>query len=284
MNADAVPRLPPQTQDNSSDIRPSFYDEIALSPSVDNPKRLVFVATPGAGKLPDELLSIRREYEKAARVASVLFERESEARKEVFLVLHVAADRGLRGRNFNIEDGQVNLANVKEIIVDAAHKIRDGLLRQYSILLVFVGLLPLAFGVAVLLTSGFGWLSKPLPGESYDPLFAWCLAAFWIPAGAAISVWGDFAFRMQAGLDYDRLLQMDPSRWRPTQRLMITIGISFIFAYLLAFNAVQVGVGGLLLNDFARKTPVLALAVGGTTGLAFAAIQDIVFRIKPTAK
>ena len=256
---------------------PSYYDEITLSPSVDNPRRLVFVATPGSPKLPEELLLLRQEYEQTARVVSVLFEDEKDARKELFLVLHVAADRGFRGGNFNIEDGRLNLLSTREIIVDAAHKARDRLLRQYTIILVLAGLLPLGLGFIVFFNKGFGFL------DPTSTLFAWILAAIWIPAGAAVCVWGDFVLRMQAGLSYDRLLSMDPSRWRPVQRLIITIGISFIFAYLLAFNAVQVGVGGLLLNDF-TKTPTLALAVGGTTGLAFAAVQDILFRIKPTTK
>ena len=103
----------------------------------------------------------------------------------------------------------------------------------------------------------------------------------WIPAGAAICVWGEFALRMQGGLAYEQLLNLDPSRWRPSQRLIITIGIAFIFAFLLAFDAVQIGVGNLLLNDFAKKTPALALAVGGITGLAFAAVRDVIFRTRP---
>jgi heme/copper-type cytochrome/quinol oxidase subunit 3 len=142
----------------------------------------------------------------------------------------------------------------------------------------------LILGVIVLLTAGFGWLNRPAVGQPYDPLFAWILAAFWIPAGAAICVWGEFALRMQAGLSYEQLLNLDPSRWRPGQRLLITVGIAFIFAFLLAFNAIQVGLGSLLLNEFATKTPPIALAVGGVTGLAFSAVQDIIYRIKPTVK
>jgi hypothetical protein len=136
----------------------------------------------------------------------------------------------------------------------------------------------------LLLTAGFGWLHRPDPNQPYDPIFAWCLAAFWIPAGAAICVWAEFALRTQAGLSYEQLLNLDPSRWRPRQRLLITVGVAFIFAFLLAFDTVQVGLGSLLLNDFVRKTLALALAVGGITGLAFAALQDIIFRIQPAVK
>jgi hypothetical protein len=152
--------------------------------------------------------------------------------------------------------------------LDYAHKVRSKRLREYTILLVVFGVIPLILGAAVLLTEGFGWLNRPGNGQPYDPLFAWILAAFWIPAGAAICVWGEFALRMQAGFSYEQLLNLDPSRWRPGQRLLITVGISFIFAFLLAYDAIQVGLGSLLLNDFAKKTPAMALEVGGITGLA----------------
>jgi hypothetical protein len=267
-----------------TDRQPIFYKEIGLAPSLDNPRRLVFIAASGAPKLPDDILLLRQDYERTARVTSILFEDEAEIRKEIFLLLHEAADRGLRGAAFSIEDGRANLVEVREAILDYAHKVRSTRLRQYTMLLAIFGVVPLILGAVLLLTGGFGWLARPGAGQPYDPLFAWILAAFWIPAGAAICVWGEFALRMQAGLSYEQLLNLDPSRWRPGQRLLITIGVSFIFAFLLAFDAVQVGLGGLLLNDFATKTPAMALAVGGITGLAFAAIQDIIFRIKPTVK
>jgi hypothetical protein len=213
-----------------------------------------------------------------------LFEDEAQRRKEIFLLLHEAADRGFRGPSFSIEDGRANLVEIRETILDYAHHIRNKRLKEYTILLMVFGLVPLILGAVVLLTGAFGWLNRPAAGGTYDPLFAWVVAAFWIPSGAAICVWGEFALRMQGGLSYEQLLNLDPSRWQPGQRLLITVGISFILAFLLAFDAIQVGLGSLLLNDFAKKTPAMALAVGGVTGLAFAAVQDIIFRIKPTVK
>ena len=142
----------------------------------------------------------------------------------------------------------------------------------------------MCIGAVIFLSNGFGFFARTAAGQTYDSLFAWSIALFWIPAGAAICVWAEFALRMQAGLSYEQLLALDPSRWRPSQRLLITVGISFIFAFLLAYDAVQVGLGNLLLNDFVRKTPAMSLAVGGATSLSFAAVQDTIFRLKPTAK
>jgi hypothetical protein len=263
---------------------PIYYSEIALAPSVDDPNRLVFIAAASAPKLTEPMLTLRQECVKTARVIAVLFQTDAKERKDLFHQLHEAADRGLRGEHANADDGRDNLAEVRETIADQAIAIRDRRLRQYSWQAVLAGVVPLLLGVLVALTKGFGYLKEAASSTPVDPLYTWVLAAFWIPAGAAICVWGEFALRMQAGLNYDQLLNLDPSRWKPTQRLMITIGIAFIFAFLLAFKIVQVGVGSILLNDFIDKTPGLALAVGGITALAFATVRDIIFRISPAER
>jgi hypothetical protein len=284
-----APRQPAlEAIENSPDPPPprvSYYQEIALSPSVEDPRQLIFIATPGTGKAPQELLKLREDYASTARVVNILFETAKDTRKELFHMLHQAGDRGLRGPEFNIEDGRANLLEVQTAITDQAIKVRDQRLSQYTKLAIVFGVVPLLIGAALFFTDGLGHFpARPSADAAYDPIVIWTLAVFWIPAGAAICVWAEFALRMQSGLTYDQLLNLDPSRWRPGQRLTITVGISFIFAFLLAFNAIQIGVASLLLNDFATKTPALALAVGGITGLAFVAVRDIIFRIKPTER
>ena len=260
---------------------PVFYTEIKMSPSPEDPRRLVFVAAPGSPKLPDDLLTLRQGYETASRIVSLLFRDATDKRRELFNDLHLAADRGLRGPNFNVEDGRANLSEMRQIITDSAQSVRDQFFRQYLKLMFWAGGIPLLLGAVVLLTDGFGVLNPPAPGEPYDPSFVWSVAPFWITAGASICVWGEFALRMQGGLSYEQLLRLDPSRWRPGQRVTIAVGISFILAFFLAFNAVQIGIGGILLNDFSTTTPALSLAVGGVTGLAFPAVRDVIFRLGP---
>lgn len=265
--------------------RPSYYSEIRLSPTVDDPRSLVLVAVAGAGKVPDALLALRKEYDVTSRVVSVLFDQEKAVRAEIFGILHMAADRAFRGPDYNLEDGAANLSNVRDTITDRAHSVRDKRLKVYTILAVLFGIVPLGLGLGFMLSDGLGHFPVEANGEIADQtIYAWILAAFWIPAGAAICVWAEFALRMQAGLSFDQLLNMDPSRWRPGQRVIITVGIAFIFAYLLAFNVFQVGIGGVLLNDFLAKEPLLALAVGGVTGLAFIAVRDLIIQAKPVER
>src|SRR5580692_12004843 len=104
--------------------KPIFYSKLELAPSVNDPRRLVFVVPTGAPKPPDEILLLRQDYERTARVAAVLFEDEPATRIEIFKLMHEAADR-LRGSNWNIDDGQANLVEVRENILDYAHKIRS---------------------------------------------------------------------------------------------------------------------------------------------------------------
>jgi len=214
----------PAGPDTLSKERPTYYTEIKLSPSKQDPQRLVFIAAPGVQKPPDDLLALRQDFERTARVASILFEEERDVRSDIFLGLHGAADRGLRGPNFNIEDGRANLVEMRETVTDSAHRIRDNRLRQYTVLALIFGVVPLLLGAVILQTNGLGYFNKPSGDKPYDPLFIWIIAAFWIPAGASICVWGEFALRMQGGLAYEQLLNLDPSRWRPSQRLIITSG------------------------------------------------------------
>src|SRR5262249_43160973 len=156
---------------------PSYYREIRLAPSSDDPRRLVFIAPADAPKAPDEMVLLRQDYERTARVTAVLFEDEIQIRKDVFDLLHQSADRGLRGPAFNIEDGRANLVDVRERIVDHAHPVRSKLLRQYTILAIIVGVVPLLFGALVERTGSFGLFSQSSSGQTYDPLFVWIVAA-----------------------------------------------------------------------------------------------------------
>ena len=226
-----------ETEAPATDPRPVFYKEIELSPSTENPRRLVFISAQGAPKVPDDMLMLRQDYERTARLVSVLFDGDAETRLEIFELLHRGADRGFRGPEFSIEDGRANLSDVRETIVDLAHKVRDRRLREYTKLAALYGVVPGVLGAVVFLTAGFGWLTPPGPGQEYHPLFVWILAALWIPAGAAVCVWAEFALRMQSGLSYEQLLNLDPSRWQPGQRLLITVGISFLHSCSLLMRS-----------------------------------------------
>jgi len=62
---------------------------------------------------------------------------------------------------------------------------------------------------------------------------------------------------------------------------LITLGFAFAFALLLAFDAVQIGVGTILLNEFWYSHPELALIMGFLSGFAFLSIADIVKSVNP---
>src|SRR5689334_13316555 len=90
-----------------------FYKEIKLAPSVDDPRP------------PEEMILLRAEYDRTARMVSVLFQDDINRRKELFLLLHQAADQGFRGSEWNLEDGKANLFETRETILDYAHDIRS---------------------------------------------------------------------------------------------------------------------------------------------------------------
>jgi hypothetical protein len=258
-----------------------YCNEIKLYPSKDDPRRLVFITPSGCPAAPPEYRALRQEFLKLARVTALLFERDAATRVKLFLLMHEAAYRGLCDDDFSLEDGKGNLVDVQVAVTDEAHAIRSQRLSEYTGILLKWGLPAFAGGVlAMLVTHLFGW-GAPFGSGSYSPILIWIVAAFWIPAGAIACVWGEFALRMQSGLTYDTLLAMDPSRWLPNQRTLVCVGVAYIFAFLLAFDVLRIGMGNVLLNDFASTKPAVSLAVGGITGLAFAAIRDAIFRAAP---
>lgn len=265
-------------------VRPVYYDRLEFSPSNDDRQALIFQRVANAPPLPDDMLAFRRQCVDTARTITLLFKDELKIRNDLFGRLHQAAWTGLLEDDYNLGDGKDNLDEVRIQIADLAVLIRDRRFWRYLVLAGVFGVIPLLLGGALVQTNGFGYLPAKLPGNTYEQLSVWVIAAFWIPAGSAICLAGEFALRMNSDLKYESLLTMDPGRWMPGQRLVITIGIAFIFAFCLAFKIVQIGLGSVLLNDFIDKTPGLTLAIGGITALAFTAIRDILFRITPVEK
>jgi hypothetical protein len=217
-------------------------------------------------------------YTALERITVVLFEEDVETRKTVFQSIHAAAHRAFIGSDFSLDDGRNNLAEVRDIVTDAAYAVRKRLFNSYNYYFVGVGVIPLLAGAAIYASKGLGCFS----GMS-DLLFGWLIATLWIVAGATISVWAEFAFRTRGGLKFERLLELSPGRWQPSQRVLITVVTAFIFAFLLANKIILIGLGNVLLNDFLRE-PSLSLAVGGVTGFGLAAVMDIIFRLHPQSQ
>ena len=109
------------------------------------------------------------------------------------------------------------------------------------------------------------------------------IAVLWIPVGAAIGAWVEFIFRVET-LTYETLLYFDPGRWKPQDRVVITVVVAYVFALFLAVKAIQVGVGDILLNEFATSRPYCSLAIGFVTGFSFAYVKDILYRLRPTER
>jgi hypothetical protein len=205
-----------------------YYSQIGFSPSVERPERLIFVCEPTAPEVPESLADLRKDYNTTARVVNNLFDTDSDTRRKFFIQLHEAADIVFLRPGLRIADGKSNLEEVRQSIVDKAQKIRDGLFWTYSQLLVLFGIIPLLIGAAIFKTNGLSYFPAPTPPAvggaiTYDPNFCWTLAIFLIPAGATICIWADFAFGMLTSMSYDKLLVLSPSRWRPIQRLLVTV-------------------------------------------------------------
>jgi hypothetical protein len=255
----------------------SYYDEIKLEPPKD-PRRLVFVATAGAPAVPKEVTDLRESFTKLARVINIFFIDDPKERTSLFGELHMAADRGLRGPEHNLEDGKSNLEEVKIAAVDAAPVVLRRQLDAYR-KIAFWGFLPLLLALIQIQVDPFKF-----QGSDYATLLKLGTTGLLLVAGCAFGLAAEFILRAQDTPSFDDLLNLDPGRWRPTERLFMTVVIAAVFAFLLQYDAVQIGFGKVLLNEFATEKPELAVLVGGITAVAFSSVRDIIYRLKPEEK
>jgi hypothetical protein len=103
--------------------KPVYVQKIEVVTSQD-PRRLELVAPKG---IPPEMDALWQEINRVQRVINNLFRYRLESRVRLFEELHITADYGLRGGDYNLQVGWSNLSQVKASIEDAFTEIRDGI-------------------------------------------------------------------------------------------------------------------------------------------------------------
>jgi hypothetical protein len=261
-------------------VKRTIYSTVELLPNQDKPTDFRLVREPGAPQEPTEMADLRREYTRVFRLILVVFQNDEATRSEMITRIAEYLYVGLVGDNYDLGLGRENLDEIKEDLADAAYRTRTEWLRDYTRLALINVFLPTFLLGLVCYVLYLG-----LPDSTiYHAQIPVIIATFWIPAGAAFGVWIEFALRTGSRMEYQSVLNMDPDRWRPAQRILISIAVAFAFAFVLGLKIVQVGLGTVLLNDFADKRPEAALAIGGIAGLAFPYVRDLLTRLQPEAK
>jgi hypothetical protein len=100
------------------------------------------------------------------------------------------------------------------------------------------------------------------------------VALFWLPVGVALGNFVQFVFR-NSQATFDNLLRFDQYNWSARDSYSVLIITGYILLVILLFQVVQLGVFGVLLNDFSRTEPGIAIVVGLTTALGFTAVRDL---------
>jgi hypothetical protein len=195
----------------------------------------------------------------------------------------MTAQSGLCGSDYDTETGQLNLTLTKDDIADAFPKIRDAFWNSYFKI---VALCSFFLGLGCILY--YYWIISPVFAAHNQnllrsvPAFRQMgIALFWIPFGVTIGIFLEFVFRMGENVTYDGLILINPGRWKPWKRTASTLITAYVFAFIIGVGAFQIGIGGILLNDFISGQPWLSLAVGFVTGFTFPYVRDLVTQFKP---
>ena len=260
-------------------LRPIYFDKVDLNP-VDDPVRIDFTRATGSDAPPPEMRAVRRQIEEVARLVRVLFRNDKPRRVDFFSQLHITA-ACLAGPAWSLEVAADNLQDVKDSIADAFPALRGSVWRANSIILLATAL---ASAIAVAVAYRAGALADHAVATGLVLPRSGILAALLIPFGVAIGLYVEFVLRVNDDIPYEQLMAINPGRWSPLTRAVNTLVVAYVFAWLLWDKVFQVGVGGILLNDYVGKDPALSIAVGFVTGFAFPYVRDIVQRVRPTVR
>jgi hypothetical protein len=262
----------------------AVYYDIELRPNDHNPLEFRLLREPGAPQEPPDMAELRREYFKVVEIILTVFQDDQNYRREMIKRVADFARVGLVGSDLNLSLAKDNLGSIQKELQDKAYRMRGEWLQKYTKVAIYYIFFPtFLIGTTMLYARYDKYFMGP--GLDKSPsVISLLIAAFWIPAGAAFGVWMEFALRTGNQMKYESLLEMDPDRWRPGQRILITIGVAFAFAFVLWVNVVKVGLGTVLLNDFLGQSPEAALAIGGVAGLAFPYVRDLLSRLRPETK
>jgi hypothetical protein len=119
--------------------------------------------------------------------------------------------------------------------------------------------------------------------QLYKIMLAMLAGVFWIPAGAAFGNLLIFISR-SAVLTMDNIVLADEFRWKPAESYAVVITFSLALGVVLAFQILQLGLFGTLLNDFTKTEPAIAFLVGLTTALGFTAVREILLSLRVTKR
>jgi hypothetical protein len=275
------------TDPNASSQRAApvaYYTRVDVN-DVRNPTRLDLVRDPQSPTPPEAMRILSRGIQEVGRLVTTVFSFDPALRKKFFEELHITADVGLVGSNFNTDTGLDNLAEVKGNIADQFPAIRTHYWRTYARYVVNSAVLLILGGLIYYLgTVGWCFGPKPAPDGDYHPLVIMAIAAFWIPVGVAIGLFLEYNSRVDTNIPYEKLQSINAARWDPFQRFVNTVLSGYVFATIMGIGIVQVGVSSILLNNFATKQPYLALVIGFVTGFAAPYVQDIISQTRPVTR
>jgi hypothetical protein len=258
------------------------YSGIELLPDKENPTEFRLIREYGSAQEPPEMGELRRDYMRIVRLILIMFQNDLVTRGEMVRRTAECAEVGLVGDDYDFDLGRENLDSIKEDLADDAYRTRSEWLREYTRLALLVIFLP-TFLIGAMFYATFVYFNLQ-DAKGFSAQITLLIAAFWIPAGAAFGVWIEFALRTGNQMKYESVLSMDPDRWQPAQRIIITIAVAFAFAFILGIKVIQVGLGTVLLNEFVDKRPEASLAIGGIAGLAFPYVRDLLTRLRPESR
>ncbi len=270
-----------ETDEEKRQMAGGYYSRVLID---EPPTDLFFERVSGAPEPPEDLRQLKLDLEGAAQSVVTFFRDDAEALLNFMERLQLAGQVGCCGPDYRIGEGKDSLESTKRQVLQKGYESRNRIWFEYTRYTLAILLPTVVAGFAIFAASTYGiYLPGPDAKGNFPPLVVAVLAALWIPAGAAFGVWTEFNFRT-GNLKFGDLLSFDPERWSSGQRFFIAVMIGYLLAFVLAFGVIQIGLLGVLLNDFTGSRPWLSGVVGWVSGFSYPVVRDIIKTLRPSVR
>jgi len=243
---------------------PKYFDEISAHPA-ENPREIKYILkSANLERLPEEYRLFQAELDiTAGRIRKAFDPSHSDIRADLVLRLMHVARQGLGGDEPDIETAKVQFETVKSDVANAAYLLRSkrihGMLHWSPAWLTAAFIL---FGAWFLISSNTAALRKSLSIPETEITTA---AMFLAGLGMALIgvILGSLlmVFALNRNLTFENFSSVRLYQLGPFKYLLFVSLLTVVVAILLAFEVVQIGLGGSLLNDF-TKMPSLGVLIG----------------------
>jgi hypothetical protein len=276
----------PTPREDQPQEEATYFSVIKPFPTNDDPASILFVRSKNGAPLPPAEAAFKRQINRAAQRVASAFREDKERRRELLGLLSIVAFNGLGGSTPILANGVDELDSFKALVADRANALKQA--RMYDVLQkcgAYAAVVVGSFILAMILRSVvYDYDLLKAPGglqvlDFLDYAVPWLIGVSGVLLGFAL-----MAFLLNRELTFDNFDRFEIYIVNVPYYVGYLVVLFSVVVALLAFDLVQLGLGGKLLNGFVKQ-PALGFLIGLSCAIGEQVYSQIVLRtLKPTER